>query len=193
MLTLYIIGGCNGAGKTTASFTIFPEILQCREYVNADEIAKGLSPFQPENVAIDAGRLMLHRISELIEKKENFAFETTLASRCFVRTIKTARANGYVIKVIFFWLHSVELARERVLQRVTRGGHNVDQKVIERRYHAGMNNFFNLYMPVSDEWIIVDNSSVESELIAEGRADKIAKIHNSAAWNQLMKIHPNTI
>jgi len=193
MLTLYIIGGCNGAGKTTASFTIFPEILQCREYVNADEIAKGLSPFQPENVAIDARRLMLHRISELIEKKENFAFETTLASRCFVRTIKTARANGYVIKVIFFWLHSVELARERVLQRVTRGGHNVDQKVIERRYHAGMNNFFNLYMPVSDEWIIVDNSSVESELIAEGRADKIAKIHNSAAWNQLMKIHPNTI
>ena len=136
---------------------------------------------------------MLRRISELIEKKENFAFETTLASRCFVRTIKTARDNGYVVKVIFFWLHSVELARERVLQRVIRGGHNVDQMVIERRYHAGMNNFFNLYMPVSDEWIIVDNSSVESELIAEGRADKIAKIHNSAAWNQLMKIHPNTI
>ena len=184
-MTLYIIGGCNGAGKTTASYTIFPEILHCMEYVNADEIAKGLSPFQPENVAIEAGRLMLRRIDDLIGKRESFAFETTMASRCFVSTIKTAHAKGYNVKVIFFWLHSVELAKERVLQRVLKGGHNVDQRVIERRYHAGISNFFNLYLPLCDEWLMADNSSVRSDIIADGLAGNIVRIHHSQLWERL--------
>ena len=109
---IYIIAGCNGAGKTTASFTILPEILDCKEFVNADEIAKGLSPFQPEKVAIEAGRIMLNRINELFADDENFAFETTLSTRSYRNKITDARNNGYDVTLLFFWLQSVELAKE---------------------------------------------------------------------------------
>lgn len=111
---LYIISGCNGAGKTTASFTILPEILNCKEFVNADEIAKGLSPFQPEKVAFEAGRIMLKRINELISENENFAFETTLSTRSYKNKIIEAKAKGYGVTLLFFWLQSTELAKERV-------------------------------------------------------------------------------
>ncbi len=115
---LYIIAGCNGAGKTTASFTILPEMLNCNEFVNADEIAKGLSPFQPETVAFEAGRIMLNRINELLEQQVDFAFETTLSSLTYQHTIKRAQEKGYFVTLIFFWLESIELAKERVKIRV---------------------------------------------------------------------------
>lgn len=111
---LYIIGGCNGAGKTTASFNILPELLNCKEFVNADEIDRGLSPFQPEKVSIEAGRLMLTRIDELIQSNQDFSFETTLSTRSFVNTIDRAKSAGYFVTLILFWLESVELARDRV-------------------------------------------------------------------------------
>ncbi len=111
---LYIIAGCNGAGKTTASFTILPEILDCKEFVNADEIAKGLSPFQPEKVAFEAGRIMLNRIDELFKNQETFAFETTLATKTYKQKIKYAKENNYNTTLLFFWLESSELAKERV-------------------------------------------------------------------------------
>ncbi len=120
MPNLYIISGCNGAGKTTASFTVLPEILQCKEFINADEIAKGLSPFQPENVAIEAGRIMIKRIHELLELNVDFAFETTLAARTYVNTIKIAQSKGYFVTLIYFWLNSPELAIERVKERVSK-------------------------------------------------------------------------
>ena len=107
---LYIIAGCNGAGKTTASFNILPSILDCKEFVNADEIARGLSPFQPEKVAFEAGRIMLHRIDELLETDEDFAFETTLATRSFKNTVLKAKERGYVVRLLFFWLENQELA-----------------------------------------------------------------------------------
>ena len=122
---LCIIAGCNIAGKTTASFTILPEILDCKEFVNADEIAKGLSPFQPEKVAIEAGRIMLNRINELILENQNFAFETTLATRSFKKKIIEAKDKGYHVTMLFFWLESSELAKERVKTRVAEGGHNI--------------------------------------------------------------------
>ena len=108
---LYIISGCNGAGKTTASYTVLPEILDCKEFVNADEIARGLSPFNPESVAIEAGRLMLKRIDELLEKGETFSIETTLATKSYINLVRRAQAKGYVVKVLFFWLNSPELAQ----------------------------------------------------------------------------------
>ena len=111
---LYIISGCNGAGKTTASYTVLPEILECREFVNADEIAKGLSPFNPESVAIEAGRLMLQRIEFLLDKGENFSIETTLATKSYVNLIRKAHERGYYVHLIFFWLESPELAIRRV-------------------------------------------------------------------------------
>jgi len=115
---LYIIGGCNGAGKTTAFFNILPDLLNCKEFVNADEIARGLSPFQPESVSIKAGRLMLKRIDELINSNQDFSFETTLSTKSFINTIENARSKGYYVTLIFFWLESIELAKDRVRKRV---------------------------------------------------------------------------
>jgi predicted ABC-type ATPase len=120
MPNLYIIAGCNGAGKTTASLTILPEILNCREFVNADNIAAGLSPFNPESVAIEAGRLMLSRIHELMKTGVDFAFETTLATRSYVSLIREAHQIGYRVTLLFIWLDSPETAMQRVADRCKR-------------------------------------------------------------------------
>jgi predicted ABC-type ATPase len=162
----YIIAGCNGAGKTTASFTILPEIINCKEFVNADEIAKGLSPFQPEKVAFESGRIMLNRIDELLKENESFAFETTLSTRSYKNKIKTAREKGYTITLLFFWLQNVELAKERVKIRVLEGGHNIEPEVIERRYLNGIKNLFEIYFPIVDGLLIFDNSEGKHELLA---------------------------
>jgi len=142
---LYIIAGCNGAGKTTASFTILPEVLNCKEFINADEIAKGLSPFQPESVAMQAGRIMLARMDELLQKGETFAFETTLATKSYKQKIEWAQVNGYEVTLLFFWLRNVTMAKERVAQRVAEGGHSIPSETIERRYHNGIANLFVIY------------------------------------------------
>lgn len=134
---LYIIAGCNGAGKTTASNTILPKSLLVKEFVNADEIAKGLSPFNPEGVAIEAGRLMLKRIEELLNAEESFSIETTLATKSYVNLVKRAHEKGYVVHVLFFWLDSIELAKMRVADRVANGGHNIPTDVIERQWMFG--------------------------------------------------------
>jgi len=164
---LYIIAGCNGAGKTTASFTILPDILDCREFVNTDEIAKGLSPFQPEKVAIEAGKIMLNRINNLLHENVNFAFETTLASKTYKNTILKAKEAGYNVTLLFFWLQTVELAKKRVAKRVLEGGHNIETEVIERRYLKGIRNLFDIYMPIVDVILIYDNSEGKHEIIAE--------------------------
>lgn len=182
---LYIIAGCNGAGKTTASFTILPEILDCKEFVNADEIAKGLSPFQPEKVAFEAGRIMLNRIDELFEQDENFAFETTLATKTYKQKIINAQENGYNTTLLFFWLKNPELAKERVKIRVQEGGHNIPQDVIERRFQNGINNLFNIYLPIVDQVLIFDNSEGKHELIAEKNLDEEISIHHQEKFNEL--------
>jgi predicted ABC-type ATPase len=164
---LYIIAGCNGAGKTTVSFTILPEIIDCKEYVNADEIAKGISPFQPEKVAFEAGRIMLNRINGLIDDGESFAFETTLATRSHKKKIEFAKRKGYSITLLFFWLQNIELAKERVKIRVSEGGHNIEPGVIERRYIKGIRNLFDIYLPVVDNALIFDNSFTKPLLIAK--------------------------
>jgi predicted ABC-type ATPase len=178
MSNLYIIAGCNGAGKTTASFTVLPEMLDCEEFINADEIARGLSPLNPEKAAIEAGRLMLGKIDKLIFNNIDFAFETTLSSRSYVKTIKEARQTGYQTTLVFFWLDTVDLAIERVKTRVLEGGHNIPRQVIIRRYFAGLKNLFELYMPICDYWMIMNNSKSPSVLIAEGYSDKDIDIKN---------------
>jgi predicted ABC-type ATPase len=182
---LFIIAGCKGAGKTTASFNILPDLLNCREFVNADEIARGLSPFQPESVSIEAGRLMLKRINELIRIRQDFSFETTLATKTFVHTIEQARTNGYHVTLILFWLDSPELAKDRVRKRVSEGGHNIEVDVIERRYRAGIKNLFQIYCNKPDSLVIYDNSGIESELIYEKQLDLKAIIHNPEKFNKL--------
>jgi predicted ABC-type ATPase len=188
---LYIIAGCNGAGKTTASFTILPEILNCKEFVNADEIAKGLSPFQPENVAFEAGRIMLNRIHELFNHNESFAFETTLATKSYKQKIINAKKSGYNTTLLFFWLKNTDLAKERVKTRVLEGGHNIDSNVIERRYLSGIVNLFDIYLPIVDQVLIFDNSEGKHNLIAEKSISDELNIINSEKFNELKSYYDN--
>lgn len=183
---LYIISGCNGAGKTTASYTVLPEILDCREFVNADEIARGLSPFNPESVAIEAGKLMLQRIEDLLAKEETFSIETTLATRSYVNLVKRAQEKGYRVCLLFFWLNSPELALKRVAERVSKGGHNIPQDTIKRRYAAGINNLFKLFMPIVDYWVIFDNSETPRKSIAVGGKNADTEIYYSELFDNLL-------
>ena len=185
---LYIISGCNGAGKTTASFNILPDLLKCKEFVNADEIARGISPFQPEKVSIEAGRLMLKRIDELMNSGQDFSFETTLSSKSFIQTIIDAKARGYYVTLIFFWLESVELAKDRVLKRVSEGGHNIVENVIERRYKNGIINLFNLYETKVDYLLIYDNSNTNAQLVAEKELNSQYLIHQIAKFQTIKAI-----
>jgi predicted ABC-type ATPase len=182
---LYIIAGCNGAGKTTASFTILPEILNCKEFVNADEIAKGLSPFQPEKVGFEAGRIMLKRINELLDSNQNFAFETTLSTKSYKHKIKEAQNKNYKVTLLFFWLQTTELAIERVKTRVQEGGHNIDNEIIKRRYTRGIKSLFEIYLPIADEVYIFDNSFKNQELIAEKSLNIDLKILNKDKFDKL--------
>ena len=185
MPKLYIISGCNGAGKTTASYTVLPEMLNCREFVNADEIARGLSPFNPENIAIEAGRIMLNRIRELMDNGVDFAFETTLATRSYTSFVRDAQAKGYQVALLYFWLNSPDLAIKRVAERVAAGGHNIDEETIRRRYLKGIYNLFNLYMDIVDYWFLVDNSESQFEIIAEGGKNETKKIVNMLLYNTI--------
>ena len=182
---LYIISGCNGAGKTTASYTVLPEILNCREFVNADEIARGLSPFNPSSVAIEAGRLMLQRIEELLKRNETFSIETTLATRSYVNLVKQAQEQGYSIRLLFFWLSTPELAVKRVAERVSKGGHDIPQDIIRRRYVAGINNLFKLFMPIVNYWAIFDNSETPRRKVAIGGKDTQTEIVNKALYDNI--------
>ncbi len=183
MHNLYIISGCNGAGKTTASFTVLPEMLNCREFVNADEIARGISPFKPESVAIQAGKIMLSRIEELLLQRVDFAIETTLTTKSYLNTIKRAKTLGYQVTLLFFWLNDVELAIERVKMRVLEGGHNIPEEVIRRRYAKGMQNLPQ-FIGYSDFWFVLNNSYEELRFIAEGNKSEIT-IFEKEIWKRL--------
>ena len=188
MPKMYIIAGCNGAGKTTASYTVLPEVLGVKEFVNADEIARGLSPFNPESVAIDAGRLMLQRMSALIHEGADFAFETTLATRSYVKLIHEAQQLGYFVTLLYFWLPSPELAIERVAQRVREGGHNIPLDVIRRRYHSGLRNLTWLYTPVCDYWAMYDNNAADEKvrMIASGERNRIICIEDPSLYETIV-------
>jgi predicted ABC-type ATPase len=186
MPNLYIIAGCNGAGKTTASYTILPEILNCKEFVNADNIAAGISPFNPSGVAFEAGRIMLSRINELMSEGADFAFETTLATRSYVSQVKKAQMAGYKVSLLYFWLSSPKIAIERVSKRVSNGGHNIPADIIERRYYRGIDNLHQLYIPICDEWTLVDNMDLVPEVIA--KSDSFGKtVFNVELWNRIIQ------
>ena len=182
---LYIISGPNGAGKTTASYSVLPKILQCKEFVNADEIARGLSPFNPESVAVEAGRLMLSRIKDLLSKNESFSIETTLATRSYFRLVENAHRQGYEVTLLFFWLKSPEQAMERVAERVSKGGHNIPKDIIVRRYYEGIDNLFKIYMPIVDTWVLVNNSETPRSIIASGGKDQKPQIINNELFKNL--------
>lgn len=165
---ILIIAGPNGAGKTTFATEFLPKEADCPTFVNADLIAAGLAPFNPERVAYRAGRLMLAEIRLLVSRGRSFAFETTLSGRTYASLITQWRAEGYTVKAIFLRLASPELAIARVRQRVREGGHHVPDDIVCRRFAAGLSHFESTYKPIVDEWALYDNSGHVPILIAEG-------------------------
>ncbi len=188
MPNLYIIAGPNGAGKTTASYTILPKFLECFEFINADEIANSISPLKPENASIEAGRIMLMQINNHMKAGVDFAIETTLSSRHYSALIQKAKNKGYSVSLIFLWLDSFETAKERVRKRVEKGGHDIPPDVIKRRYERGLYNFFNVFISLCDNWILLDNNALEPILIASGEtAIEIDNI-DSSLFEKIKKI-----
>ncbi|MHC5354176.1 zeta toxin family protein [Myroides sp. LJL115] len=184
-----MITGCNGAGKTTASFTILPEILNCKEFVNADEITKGLSSFQPAKVAFEVGEIMLSRIENLFKNEESFAFETTLETKSYRNKITKAKRFGYQTTLLFFGLKNVELAKERLKGRVREGGHNIPEEVVERRYINGIINLFDIYLKIVDQILIFDNSQGHPIFIAEKNFGEEIIIHDTERYNKLKQYY----
>lgn len=191
MPKLYIISGCNGAGKTTASYMLLPDLLDCREFVNSDEFAKALSPFDPSAASVTASRYMLMKINHLLGRYEDFGIETTLATRSLVKIIKEAKSVGYEITILYFWLNSPELAIQRVRDRVSNGGHNIPDEVVRRRYVMGLKYFFDTYQPLTDHWMLVDNSKSPFTVVAEGEGE-YSYINDKNKFHHIWNIiHPD--
>ncbi len=163
----YILAGPNGAGKTTFANEFLPIEAECLNFINADLIASGLAPFQPAKMAIEAGRLMIQHINECIRKNESFAFEATLSGKGYRKKINEWKRQGYEIVIYFFKLPSVDFAIERVKLRVAKGGHNVPEQDIRRRYERSWDNFNTLYKPLADSWAIFDTSGDIPAIISE--------------------------
>ena len=185
---LYIIAGPNGAGKTTASYTLLPEMLGCVNFVNADEIARGLSPFSPDTVDVQAARIMLYRIDELLSQKADFGIETTLATRSYVQLVRRAQALGYKVHLLFFCLETPEQAIQRVAQRVSNGGHGIPEDVIRRRFKRGIDNLVHLYLPICDSVLIYNNIKTPAQLIARKKSlRENVEVVEDVMWNQLIQ------
>lgn len=189
MPKIYLIAGCNGAGKSTSAYTLLPEILMCKEFVNADNIALGISPFSPDTAAIEAGRIMLQRIDQLLINKVDFAIETTLSSKSYFLKIVDWQQQGYEVILLYIWLNSVNLALERIADRVRKGGHNIPSDVVKRRFFRGIKNLFQYYIPASDYWLIVDNSGFTPSIVAEGFKQNEIEIINAEIWDSIKRIY----
>ncbi len=169
--TVAILGGINGAGKTTASREIL-QALRIPIFVNADAIARGLNAFNVESQAAKAGRIMLEHLHELAAQRQTFAFETTLSGRAYATWLASLRSSGYEVQLFYYWLESADAAIARVAQRVKSGGHHVPDETIRRRYRLSVQNFFQLYRPVVDHWRVYDNTHGNAELLAFGIEDR---------------------
>lgn len=164
--TVYVIAGPNGAGKTTFASEYLPEFVDCQEFLNADLMAAGLSPFAPETQNVRAGRLLLERIGELTKDKEDFGFETTLSGRSYLRMLQQMKENDYRVVLFFLCLPCADVAVSRVANRVRQGGHNVPEVDIRRRFDLGLWNLFHLYRPLADMWVLYDASRLPPTIIA---------------------------
>lgn len=189
MPNLFVIAGPNGAGKTTYVRDFLPQEMRCREFVNADLIAAGLSPFAPDRAAFEAGRIMLKRLRDLAARGEDFSFETTLSGRAYAPLLREMRAAGYRIRLDFLWIPNLDITRNRVRQRVTKGGHDIPDDVQLRRFHLGVRNLAELYRPLVDYWRLYDNTGDHPHLVAEeidgalaiADAARLATIEQSAS------------
>lgn len=184
--SVYIIAGPNGAGKTTFARKFLPRYAECRIFVNADLIAQGLSPFAPEGVAFQAGRLMLAEIERFAEQRVDFSFETTLSGTTYLKLIRGLRARGYQVHIFFVWVPEADLALKRIQDRVIEGGHSVPEPVVRRRYERSMKNFFGAYRGQADSWMLFDNSGAALEIIAFKKPGEL-RIINQKLYEDLMR------
>lgn len=186
---IILIAGCNGAGKSTLAPYLLRDTFGLTDYVNADTIAQGLSAFAPEKVALQAGRVMLKRLRDLARRRENFAFESTLAGRFYASWVEGLKKQSYEFDLFFIWLNSPELAIRRVEERVKLGGHSIDEETIRRRYFRGLKNFHTLDQPLANSWTVYDNSSSGNPpLVADQQADAAPHIHEAVLWETLCEL-----
>ena len=183
--TIYIISGPNGAGKTTFANKFLPDFVQCKEFLNADLIAAGLSPFAPELQNVRASELMLQRMDELVAARDSFSFETTLAARSYRHKVLDWKNQGYRVHLFFLWLPNPEMAVVRVANRVKQGGHDIPEKTILKRYKLGIRNFENLYRSIVDHWSCFDGSMLPPFLFAQSAGDSV-EIIDSQRWESLV-------
>ncbi len=187
---ILMIAGPNGAGKTTMTIELITGQTMLYEFINADEIARGLAPLHPESMALTASKLMINRLKELINSNKSFAFETTASGTNYIKHLKAAKSKGYEISLTFLWLTSPEQAVKRVVQRVKQGGHHVAEETIVRRYYTGLKNLLVHYLPLADSALIVDNSSEESlkRLIARRNMNSSLEILDKVIWERIEKV-----
>jgi predicted ABC-type ATPase len=170
---VYIIAGPNGSGKTTFARKFLPDYAKCKNFINADLIAQGLSPFSPKLAAIKAGRLVLEQIHNLADKNADFAFETTLSGKAYLAFLKTLKEKGYIINFFFLWIPNADLALVRIKDRVAEGGHDIPSVDVRRRFYRSIHNFFRYYKALSDNWLLFNNADIMPRLIAREKNKKI--------------------
>jgi len=178
-MRLFVIAGPNGVGKTTFAREFLPNYGDCKNFVNADLIAQGIAPFSPETVAVRAGRLMLSEMRSFATKGESFAFETTLSGKSYEFLLRRLKAAGYEITIFFLWVESVDLSLSRVRERVARGGHDVPEPVVRRRFERSIRNFLTRYRPLAHRWMLFDNSGTSPEIKARGGENVLIMIDAS--------------
>lgn len=185
-MELYIIAGPNGAGKTTFAREFLPNYADCKNFVNADLIAQGMAPFSPETAALRAGRMMIAEIQSFAKKRVSFGFETTLSGRGHIALVRELRSKGYAVQLFFLWLKSVDLAISRVRERVARGGHDVPEQTIRRRFDRSTRNFLLHYRELADIWMFFDNSGKTPEVVALGKDERV-RIIKKETYRGLIK------
>jgi predicted ABC-type ATPase len=185
---VYIIAGPNGVGKTTFAREFLPRYADCRNFINADLIAQGISPLSPDAASLRAGRLMIEEINRLAKKGSDFGFETTLAGKTNLALIRRLKSQGYNVVLFFLWVSEVELLLGRVRSRVIQGGHNVPGNIIRRRFPRSIAHFFDHYRGLADLWLLFDTSGPIPDLVARGRGETLRILRKErysmwlAAW-----------
>lgn len=184
---VYIIAGANGSGKTTFATEFLPNYADCPTFINADTIARGLAGFSPDAVALKAGRILLEQIETYASKKIDFAFETTLSGINYLSRFRDLKKEGYTIHLFFLWIPDVKLSLARVANRVKMGGHDIDEKVVRRRFHKGISNFFKHYRQTADSWMLFDNSGSTPRPIAEEKSSEL-KIFDQELYGRILRL-----